>query len=186
MAKDPRATQNEKHPPSEKKPSSTTTITYIPGEHDPVKTKWHGLTWDANVPKEVSREEVIEAARSNPWFKVGEFNPATDKPPQAGFSGTPSTPEQYRAHFVEWLKKIKVANAEGEPNQGALDDLMKRWLSEEHLRQLCDVGPDDIDWMGTLFLPKMYEIAKAAGLTDKQLYEKWRDQYGVTQLPFTA
>ena len=40
-------------------------VTYLPGEHDPPSIKWHGHTFHANVPKAVTKAELIEAARKN-------------------------------------------------------------------------------------------------------------------------
>lgn len=52
----------------------TTSVTYQPLDiGDPHMTVWNGLTFHANVPKELERSkhaDMIETARGNPWFSV--------------------------------------------------------------------------------------------------------------------
>lgn len=188
MAKSPRApagaeTETQAQNGEQTQPPETVAITYLAGEHDPVSIKWRRRTFHANVPVPISDPDLIEAARGNKHFKVGEFDADKDRAPAPDFTGTPKTADEYRAHVVGWVKKLQVANRDGNPNVAGIDDMITRWQSEQELRALCDVGSDDYAWIGTLFLPKMHELAKVAGLNDQQLADKWREK-GVLQLPF--
>lgn len=160
-------------------------ITYVPGEDDPPSVKWAGHVFHANVPKPVEYVEhgdpdakphpnklLIERAKGNPFFRVGSFDQTQARTVIAGFVGEPKTPEQYRAHLVTWLKKTVD-----------IQDLVQRWVSESRLREMCEVGSDDYAWLGTMFLPKMYDLARQGELNDAQLADLWR-QHGVMQLPF--
>ena len=51
----------------------TEQVTYTPGPDDPTSVKWHGYTFHANVPKAVANADLVERARGNKFFKVGEF-----------------------------------------------------------------------------------------------------------------
>lgn len=178
MAKQPRAADE-----SAPELKDMIAITYMPGEGDPPSIKWRNRTFHANVPKQISDLDHIEAAKGNKHFKVGPFDPDKDKPPSPDFTGTPKTSDEYRAHVVAWLKKLKAANERGEPNVTGIDDMIKQWAAEQHLRELCDVGSDDYSFISQLFLPKMHELQKVAELNDKQLADKW-GSYGIFQLPF--
>lgn len=148
-------------------------ITYLPGEGDPLFVKWHGLVFHANVPKSVTKADLIEQAKANKFFKVGSFD--TTKDSTAAVVSTvadPKTAAQYRAHFVDWFKKITSIN-----------DMVATWAKEQPMREACEVGADDYSYIGTLFYPKMHDLAKAAGLNQQQLAELWA-RVGVQQLPF--
>jgi hypothetical protein len=148
-------------------------ITYLPGEGDPLSVKWHGFVFHANVPKSVTKPELIEQARGNKFFRVGSFDTAKDSTaaPDAAIMD-PKTSGEYRAHFVGWFKKVTDINV-----------LVTTWAKEQPMREACEVGADDYSYIGTLFHPKMHELAKAAGLSEGQLAELWA-RYGVFQLPF--
>jgi hypothetical protein len=148
-------------------------ITYVPGEGDPLSVKWRGFVFHANVPKQVSHPEIIEQARGNKFFKVGPFESAKDSTAAVDAALTdPKNPTQYRARLVDWLKKVTDIN-----------ELASTWAKEQPMREACEVGSDDYAYIGTLFYPKMHELAKAAGLNQQQLAELWA-RYGVQQLPF--
>lgn len=148
-------------------------ITYIPGDGDPLSVKWHGLVFHANVPKSVTKPELIEQAKGNKFFKVGSFDTAKDSTAAVdAAAAVPKTSQEYRAHFVDWLKKASEING-----------LVATWAKEQSMRDACEVGADDYSYMGTLFYPKMHEFTKAAGLNQQQLSELWA-RYGVQQLPF--
>jgi hypothetical protein len=149
-------------------------ITYLAGEGDPPSTKWHGIVFHANVPKTVNKPALIEAAKNNRFFKVGTFDPQKDAGGVVPLPSIadPKTSEQYRAHVVEWLRKVTD-----------IDDFVKRWASEGDMRMACEVGSDDYSYLGTLLRPKMHELQKVAQLNDLQLAELWV-RHGVNQLPF--
>ncbi len=124
-------------------------VTYVPRhEGDPAKVTWRGLVFHGNVPKTITDASHIEAARANRFFKVGAFDPATDGAPVEATT-QPKTPEQYRAHAVEWFKRAT-----------SVDELDTKWAQEETLRMACGVGADDIDYLIGLFTPKRAELRK--------------------------
>lgn len=160
--------------PADKASDESEQITYLPGPEDPVTTKFFGHVFHANVPKIVTNRELIKKLRDhpNPFFKVGPFDPAKDKAPVIGFIGEPTTSEQYRAHAVGWINKC-----------ADIDDMAKTWVAEQRLRDACEFGTDDYMWLGTIFLPKMHDLAKRAELNDSRLAQLWQ-RYGVFSLPF--
>lgn len=147
-------------------------ITYLPGEGDPLSVKWHGMVFHANVPKSVTKPELIEQAKGNKFFKVGSFDAAKDSTAVDAAISDPKTPGEYRAHFVDWFRKVADIN-----------DLVETWAEEQPMREACEVGADDYSYIGALFHPKMHELAKAAGLGGGQLADLWA-RFGVFQLPF--
>jgi hypothetical protein len=137
----------------------TEQVTYLPGEGDNPSIKWGGITLHANVPKELEAHAegtpqqrlmhgLIERARTNKFFHVGEFDAKNAVATQEQFA-QPKTPEQYRAHVVRWLPNVM--------SEGELDH---KWMSEEPLRQACGVGADDLDWLSTFIAPKRHELHK--------------------------
>jgi hypothetical protein len=125
-------------------------VTYRPDEHDPVQVVLAGHTFHANLPLTLSmKASWFERLRNNRFFKVGPFDPKTDAVKVKPAVPSPKTPEQYRAHAVEWFKTV--------PSVEALDT---RWAQEEILRLACGVGADDLDYLATLFRPKRAELRK--------------------------
>lgn len=159
----------------------TETLTYIPGPSDPVQVTWGGHTFKANVPKEVrgwaagtEREKlnaiVIESARGNRHFIVGNAKPKRDPVKD------PETPEEYRGYFTEWLK----SPAFSAPDTHA-EDLISRFAKDRELQAACGVGSDDYEFMQALFVPKLHELAKSDELTEPQVASLWmRFGYNVT------
>lgn len=149
-------------------------VTYLPTAGDPPSIKWHGIVFHANVPKPVNKPELIAAARENRFFKVGPFDPATDSTAalENADAAAPKTAEEYRAHFVAWLRKTET-----------IHDLIKNWTADTALRQSCEVGSDDYSYIASLFLPKQHELARIAGLQPQQLATLWAEK-GVFELPF--
>ena len=125
------------------------TVTYLPGPEGPASTKWMGHVFHANAPKTVTNALLIEKARTNRHFKVGAFDPAKDTVETVEAAPGPKTSDQYRAHAVAWLKKMQ-----------SVDDLDRKWASEEVLRIKCEVGTDDIDFLRDLFEPYRAELRK--------------------------
>lgn len=124
-------------------------VTYRPGPEGPASTMWHGITFHANVPKTVTHASLIEAARTNRFFKVGEFT-AADAVPTTNEAPLPKTSEQYRAHFVGWLPKVS-----------SIAEFDAKWMSEESLRMACGTGSDDLEFMRGLAAPKLGDLRKA-------------------------
>lgn len=123
-------------------------VTYRPGPDDPTSVKWSGHVFHANIPKHVKNADLIEKARSNKFFHVGEFTEkdavvTRDEPP------SPKTPEQYRAHAVAWIKTMT-----------SVDQLDQKWQGEETLRMSCEVGTDDIEYLSGLIQPLRFELRK--------------------------
>lgn len=124
-------------------------ITYRPiHDGDPAKVTWMGLVFHANVPKTITNPKLIDAAKGNKWFKVGEFDPKTDGVPVEE-TGLPKTPEQYRAHVIAWLKRME-----------SVDALDTKWAGEETLRIECGVGTDDIEYLAGFVDPARHELRK--------------------------
>lgn len=176
MARAPRVAEEQAAPLAE---PITETITYVPGPMDPVSVKWCGLTFQANMPKEITgcsegteREklymQLIESARQNKHFRVGNERPKRDP------SALPETSEQYRAYLVDWLKSPGIDHA---------DDLIARFAKDRELQLACEVGADDYAWIATLFMPKLHELAKADELTEGQVATIWIN-HGYNQLPW--
>lgn len=162
----------------------TETVTYVPGPMDPSQVAWAGHTFHANVAKEIrghaagtEREKLnaslIESARVNPRFTVGGAKPKRNAAKE------PTTPEEYRAYFVEWMNQ-PFQNAE--PGKCA-DGLIARLAKDRDLQVACGVGTDDFEFMGTLFMPKVHELAKMDELTEAQLGAVWM-RHGYNTLPW--
>jgi hypothetical protein len=127
-------------------------ITYTPGEGGPLKTKWHGHIFHANIPKTVSNQEMIAQAEKNRFFHVGPFDPAKHTIAAFPETAVPKTSEQYRAHVIGdggWAKKMESATA-----------LDAKWQAEEPLRIECEVGSDDIDYIWSILTPMRAELKK--------------------------
>lgn len=139
--------KSEALPPESEAVSET--VTYLPGPEDPPQVKWAGYIFRANTPRTVTNAELIEKARGNKHFKVGAFDPSRDGVEAMEQSPGPKTSDQYRAHAVAWLKKME-----------SVDELDRKWASEEVLRIDCEVGADDIDFLRDLFNPKRAELRK--------------------------
>lgn len=157
----------------------TEIITYVPGPMDPVHTTWCGHKFEANIPKEIKghaagteRERLnatlIERARDSKHFRVGNAKPRRDPAKE------PTTAEEYRQYFAEWLKLPSFEHAE---------DLIARFSRDREVQQVCGVGTDDYEFMGRLLTPRLHDLAKRDELTDPQLAAVWL-RYGFNQLPW--
>jgi hypothetical protein len=169
--------QAEEMPASE---PVTETITYTPGQMDPSSVKWGGHTFHANVAKELTGQadgsererlnlEVIERARDNPHFKVASA-PQRKSRAQA----LPKTPAEYRAYAVEWFKDSGIEHA---------DQLIARFARDRELQLACEVGSDDFAYLGTLFMPRLNDLAKADDLNPPQVASLWIS-HGFNVLPW--
>ena len=161
----------------------TEMVTYVPGPEGPVTTTWCGHKFEANVPKEIKgnaggteREQVnatlIERARGNLHFRVGDAKKARDPVKD------PTTAEEYRIYFVEWLKSPAMS---GEDTHA--DDLIARYARDRQLQAVCGVGTDDYEFIGNLLTPKLHELSKRDEMSGEQLAASWR-RFGFNQLPW--
>jgi hypothetical protein len=160
--------------------SISTTLTYLPDDGDPVINKWCGITFRANVPVELianpqgtKREQLnawmIENAKGSRFYSIGDApHPRVRKP-----NSEPETAEEYRAYMVEWLKQ---------PFDHA-SDLIARFVRDRDLQTACEVGFDDYQYLATLFMPKLHELARGDELSEQQVAQLWLS-HGVNQLPW--
>ena len=143
-------------------------VTYTPGPDDPAITKWRGHEFRANVPVRIRDEDHIKAARGNRFFRVG--NEIKDEI----LIGPPKTSDQYRAHVVAWMKDVTT-----------VDQLVTKWAADRNLRTACEVGRDDVMWLGRLFEPKLHQMRMQEGLKEIQVAEVWV-KHGVLELPWRS
>jgi hypothetical protein len=143
-------------------------ITYLPGDGDPHTVKWRGQEFKANTPVRVTNESLIEAALLSRFFRVGSSDPT--KAP----AGSPKTAMEYRAHVVDWIKDCEM-----------VDQVATHWAADRQFRVTCEVGQDDISFLGTLVEPKLKALRMKEGLTDAQVAAVWI-KHGVLDLPWRS
>ena len=99
-SREARAARAAQQPPdaAQQGPDEGEDLTYIPGSEDPPTCKWRGREFRANVPMRIKDKSLIEAARTNRFFRVGGVGP------EPGDNDPPKTAVQYRAHVVAWMK----------------------------------------------------------------------------------
>jgi hypothetical protein len=118
MAKEPKVKDEGEAPAL--LPASET-VTYTPGPGDPNETTWMGHKFKAHVPHPVRNAALIEKARGNKFFHVGDFDPA--KHAYKETVAEPKTAEAYRAWAVNWLRDVENVDA-----------LCERWANEAKMR----------------------------------------------------
>jgi hypothetical protein len=123
-------------------------VTYLPGPGDPVQVKWGKHVFSANVPRPVTDPRLIEKAKSNKFFKVGQFDPQRDGVKTEAVV-LPKTAEQYRAWCIAWAKTME-----------RVTDFDRRWQEEEGLRIACEVGTEDLDLINSVIGPMRAELVK--------------------------
>lgn len=144
-------------------------LTYLPGPGDPLTTHWRGVAFKAGETIRVTDPLHIEAARTNRFFRVGKGDPKdTGRNPNDG----PKTAMEYRAHVVAWIKTCD-----------SVEGLVKHWADDRVLRQTCEVGDDDVKWLGTLAEPVLYDLRRKQGMSDTDVARVWI-KYGVLDLPW--
>jgi hypothetical protein len=144
-------------------------VVYLPGPGDPATIKWRGLEFRANVPRRIADAHHIEAARTNRFFRVGKGDPKDQgRNPNEG----PKNPMEYRAHVVAWIKTCN-----------SVEDVIRHWSDDRVLRQTCEVGDDDIKWLGTMAEPVLADLRKKQGMSDADVMRVWI-KYGVLDLPW--
>lgn len=149
-------------------------VTYTPGKEDLPTTMWGGVKFTANVPvtikghsgdpkkgeckpHERANYELIEKARRNKYFRVGAFDPQKDSVPVRETGKLPETPDQYRAHAIEWAKQI--ASTTG----STIGQFNAKWEDEEGLRIKCGVGTDDLELLNSVIGPLRAELQRRSG-----------------------
>ena len=152
-----------------------TKVTYVPGETDPAVTIWNEVRFTANVPVDLDPEKhmvvvpmpevtmvdgqrrtthyerrvsMIELARNNPSFVV-EGESTARRPP--GRPRLPKTAEEYRSYARAWFTTAD------DPN-----DLTERWNHEADLRERCECGEDDVEYLNGFYSARYLELSKSA------------------------
>lgn len=146
-------------------------VVYLPGNGDPAICKWRGIEFKANVPVRVvekDRPGMIEAARGNRFFRVGS-DKSNNEP-----MGPPQTAMEYRGHVVDWLKDCTT-----------VDQVVAHWAADRDLRTKCEVGQDDISYLGTLVEPKLRQFRMAEGLSEMDVAGIWV-KHGTLDLPWRS
>lgn len=143
-------------------------LTYVPGSDDPPTCKWRGREFRANVPMRIKDKSLIEAARVNRFFRVGGAGP------EPGDNDPPKTAVQYRAHVVAWMKAVNT-----------VDDLVVKWSEDRDMRRVCEVGHDDIDWLGRLFEPKLHHMRIEEQLSELDVAGVFV-KHGILEIPWRS
>ena len=144
-------------------------IFYLPGEGDPHTVKWRGVEFKSNVATRVTDKELIEAARANRFYRVGN-----DAPNMGAFVGPPKTAMEYRSYVVDWIKGCET-----------VDQVAAHWAADRDLRGKCEVGNDDISFLGTLVEPKLRALRQREGLSDMGVAGIWV-KHGVLEFPWRS
>jgi hypothetical protein len=144
-------------------------VTYTPGPGDPPTAKWRGVEFKANVPIRVTNAAHVDAARGNRFFHVGE-----GAPEGAGPRELPKNAMEYRAHVVDWMERVH-----------SIDDIAVAWSADRSLRERCEVGQDDISFLGTLVEPKLKQMRVEAGMSENDVAGVFV-KHGVLDLPWRS
>jgi hypothetical protein len=144
-----------------------TAITFCPEEGGSSSTTWRGIVFKAHIPVMIKDQTMIDAAKGNRFFSVGDEIVRTP-------NAAPKTRDEYRNHVVAWLKEVLTT-----------DDLAHRWARDRNLRTSCEVGSDDLNYLGTLIDPKLRDLQRADGLSDPQVATLFI-QVGILDLPWRA
>lgn len=127
-------------------------VTYTPGPGDNPEVTWMAHKFKAHVPHPVRNGALIEKARGNKFFHVGEFDPG--KHAYQEKVAEPKTAEAYRAWAIHWAKAIWL-----NPD-GTIDELCERWSNEARTRNRLEVGFDDYHYMSHLFQPMVDDLVR--------------------------
>jgi hypothetical protein len=142
MAKKPEAALNLKPGDDvEKRPL----VTYVPQSGDPAEVTWNSHVFKANIPRTVNVPGMVEQARGNPWFRVGD----EERAQASSVTDRPKTAEEYRAYALAW---IMAAPSSAE--------LAKRWDDEAALRAEVEAGTDDEEYLAQFFNVKFDQLKK--------------------------
>jgi len=168
-------------------PFDQESITYVPSDGDPNSTKMHGITFHANVPKQLSGDHPLVAKLKefpNRFFHVGTFDIGKhSSEAKKGDNPDPTDGPSYRAHVLRWFMALDGNSA------SSFENFVARWASEEPVRKIAEgadanaLGTDDYLWLGDVIRPRLADMQKAAGLNDEAAAQVWM-QHGVLQLRF--
>jgi hypothetical protein len=159
-----------------KEPEAGELVTYRPGAGDSHEVKWRGVKFTANEPVRIYDQEHIDSARGNSHFSVGEGAKANSES-----SGPPTNAMGYRGHVLDW---VKATDSITEPRL-AIDAIARQWGADRGLREQCEVGRDDISYLGTLIEPKLRMLRQQAGMSENDVAGVWV-QRGVLDLPWRS
>lgn len=143
-------------------------VTYIPKEGDPLSVKWRGVEFKANVAIRVTRGDLLDAARANRFFRVGSEPVANDP------TAPPKTAMEYRGYVVGWINGCTT-----------VEQVAAHWAADRQLRVTCEVGQDDVSYLGTLVEPKLRQLRLAEGLSEMDAANVWV-KHGVLDLPWRS
>ena len=147
--KEPQATAPVPPEPAPEDPIESQQVTYLPDPEDPPQVKFAGHTFSANTPKTIElAKSVVERLRNNRFFKVGAFDPKTDTVKAQPIT-VPKTADEYQVHAVKWFKDVQ-----------SLHEFDERWTFEETLRQACEVGAEELDYLAHLARARRGELKK--------------------------
>jgi hypothetical protein len=166
VAVDPKKDDPKVGPAPKKEPGEL--VMYCPGPQDPTKTKWRGVEFLANVPVRVFDAGHLEAARGNKNFSVGNKGPDDDA------VGPPTTAMEYRGHVVDWLKNVET-----------VDQFVVKWSADRELRKSCEVGHDDLSYLGTIVEPKLRAMRLAESMSENDVAGAFVKR-GVLEIPWRS
>jgi hypothetical protein len=143
-------------------------VTYLPPPGDADVVKWRGVEFKAHVPVRITDKDHIDACRNNRFFRIGDQSGA------AAPRGLPSDAMTYRGHVLDWMRDVQT-----------IDQLARCWAADRDLRAECEIGYDDMQYLGTLIEPKLRDMRQSEGLNQVQVAEIWM-KHGVLDLPWRA
>lgn len=168
MAREPKLVTKEDGGDSPTLLGAVEKVTYTPGPEGPMETVWMGHKFKAHVPHEVKNAALVEKARANKFFHVGEFDPQQHAYREV--VAEPKSAEAYRAWAVNWAKGIWL-----DP-KGTIDDMCERWANEARMRNRLEVGFDDFHYMSSLFQPMVDELVRRSDEPRKKRDELLRNR----------
>lgn len=120
-------------------------VTYTPGPGDNPETVWMGHKFQAHIPRPVTNARLVESAKGNKFFHVGEFDVRHHTYKET--VSEPRTAEAYRAWAVLWFKKMET-----------IEQFAERWANEARMRAKLEVGFDDYHYISSIAQPKIDEL----------------------------
>jgi hypothetical protein len=81
---------------------------------------------------------------------------------------------EYRGHVVDWLKNVET-----------IDQFVIKWAADRDLRETCEVGQDDVSYLGTLVEPKLRAMRLAEGKSENDVAGVFVKR-GVLELPWRS
>ena len=149
-------------------------VTYIPGDGDPVRTVWNGVEFRANVPVDIpltktvlapmrkehyladgtlqsrgveTKVSMVDLARGNPSFSVDGVQAAR----KSGAARLPTDNDQYRGYALRWVRETTTVQA-----------LDQRWDGEAALREKCGCDDKDMAYLMPFIEARRSQMREAA------------------------